>query len=95
MKLRDYLHHANDGKGITGRAFAKTIGIGEVYLSGIVNGTKRPGLHLATHIEMVTNGAVKVNDLMNDVKRDEMEIAIFIESQKTAWISIFKIEWLN
>ena len=83
MKLRDYLHHANDGKGITGRAFAKTLGISEVYLSRIMKGF-RPSFHLAHHIELITNGAVKVNDVMKDLERDELEIAVFIESQKIA-----------
>ncbi len=64
MELREYLFRQR----LKISDFAKKLGYGRTYINEIVNGTKKPGKHLARQIERETEGQVKAEDLLKEKK---------------------------
>jgi transcriptional regulator with XRE-family HTH domain len=61
MKLRDFMHK----KGLTERAFAKSLGTSQQHLNFIIQGKRNPSLELARIIESETRGEVSISELFN------------------------------
>lgn len=58
MDLKSYI----DAHGITQSEIAKAIGTTDATVSRLVNGTRKPGLHLAMDIQKATKGKVRLSD---------------------------------
>lgn len=69
MNLRDFLYINK----IKVMDFAKSVDISRQHLSEIINGKVKPGRRLAKDIEIVTNGCVTAEELLND-KGEENEL---------------------
>lgn len=55
------------------QVFAAHIGVGQGYLSDIMNGKATPSLLVAARIEKATGGAVKCIDLLDPALLEEIE----------------------
>ena len=60
MNLREYLFVHR----LSVKEFSETLGYSRTHLSAIVHGKFKPSKKLAQYIEKMTNGEVKVEDLM-------------------------------
>ena len=61
MKLSEYLKKNR----ITIKDFSKKVGVSDVQVGRILNGTRNPSLHLGKKIEEATNQEVSIGDLFN------------------------------
>lgn len=60
MNLREYLFSSK----ITAKDFALKAGISKSYLSRLLNGATRPSKQMSSHIEKVTNGDVRAENII-------------------------------
>ncbi len=70
MELRDYLHF----KRITNINFAKDLMCTRVHLGEVLAGRKRAGKRLAKDIEILTNGEVTAQEVINLYRKEDKAI---------------------
>lgn len=61
MTIREFLDKYN----VSVYKFAKIVGVTREYMYRVVKGQSNPGRYLAQHIEKLTNGEVKVSDIVH------------------------------
>ena len=60
MQLSDYLKKYS----LTQTEFGKKVGVSQPHITGILSGKKRPSIELAKRIEIQTDKAVMLDDLL-------------------------------